>query len=84
MLFRSYVLFFGVSKNCYWCCKLRIFVGVVDDLSTRLRRGDICNFRAYGEVRIGDNCRNYVRRGERKGDLIGERIGEAALYKLIF
>ena len=64
------MLLLGVRKNCYWRCTLRIFVGVFDDLSIRLRRGDICSCRENGDVRIGDNCRNYTRIGERIGDLI--------------
>ncbi len=59
-------------------------MGVVQDLSIRLPRGDICSCWEYGDVRMGDNWRNYRRIGERIGKQIGERMGEDGLYRLIF
>ncbi len=83
MYYMFLVLLLSVFRNCYWCCVLRIFVGVVKNLSIRLRRGNICSCREY-DVRMGDNWRNYTRISERIGDLIRDRMGEDGLYRLIF
>ncbi len=73
----------SVRRNCYCRSVLRIFVGVVEDLSIWLRKGGIFIFWEYDDVRMGDNWRNYTRIGECIGDLIIERI-EDGLYRLIF